>query len=277
MTPLYHDARMLGRSSSFVRRLASHAWGLGLGIWLLATLGFVGWLVQPAGETELGNFSTSLAGRTRNQRHNARLAAAALDGVVIPPGGEFSFNRTVGPWTRDKGYKRAPVSYGGEMVITWGGGVCQVSSTLYNAALLAGLTVLERDHHLWAPLYVPPGRDAAVAYGIADLRLRNPSSAPVRLETQIQGETLLCRFVSRARPEFQYRILTEFREKIPAPPVVRFDRNLPAGRQVRRTPGRPGCSVRTYRLTLSQGRVIAKAWLSDDEYKAMSAQVRVGE
>jgi vancomycin resistance protein YoaR len=237
----------------------------------------VGWLARPAGEAELANFSTSLAGRTRNQRHNARLAAAALDGVVLPPGGEFSFNRTVGPWTRDKGYKRAPVSYGGEMVITWGGGVCQVSSTLYNAALLAGLTVRERDHHVWAPLYVPPGRDAAVAYGIADLRLRNPYAAPVRLEARVQGETLLCRLVSRARPGVHYRVVTELRETIPAPPLVRFDRDLPTGRQVRRTPGRPGCSVRTYRLTLQKGRVIEKELLSDDEYKAMSPRVRVGE
>jgi len=250
---------------------------LSLGFWLLATVGLGGWLVRPAGEAELANFSTSLAGRTRNQRHNARLAAAALDGVVLPPGGEFSFNRTVGPWTRDKGYKRAPVSYGGEMVITWGGGVCQVSSTLYNAALLAGLTVVERDHHRWAPLYVPPGRDAAVAYGLADLRLRNPYPAPVRLEARVRGDVLLCRFLSRSRPRFQYRILTELREKIPAPPLVRFDRDLPAGRQVRRTPGRPGGVVRTYRLTLYRGRVIEKEWLSDDEYRAMSAQVRVGE
>lgn len=256
--------------------LASHGWLLGLGIWLLATLGLVGWLVQPAGEVELANFSTSLAGRTRNQRHNARLAAAALDGVILPPGGEFSFNRAVGPWTRDKGYKRAPVSYGGEMVISWGGGVCQVSSTLYNAALLAGLTVLERDHHRWAPLYVPPGRDAAVAYGLADLRLRNPYPDPVRLEARVHGDTLLCRFLSRTRLRVRYRILTELREKVPAPPLVRFDRHLPRGRQVRRAPGRLGCVVRTYRLILQGDRVIDKEWLSDDEYQAMSAQVQVG-
>lgn len=254
----------------------THLWLLALFLWVVAALGFVGWLARPPEERELANFATSLAGRTRNQRHNARLAARALDGVVIPPGGEFSFNRTVGPWTRDRGYKRAPVSFGGEMVITWGGGVCQVSSTLYNAALLAGMTILERDHHVWAPLYVPAGRDAAVALGLADLRFVNPYPEPVRLHAEVRGETLLCRFTSKARPEAEFQVVTEIKERLPSPPLVRYDQDLPAGRRVRHASARPGCTVRTYRLTLRQGRVVEKELLSEDEYKAMSAQVRVG-
>jgi len=254
----------------------SRLWLLSALFWAVVALGFVGWLARPPEERELANFATSLRGRTPGQRHNARLAARALDGIIIPPGGEFSFNQAVGPWTRDRGYKRAPVSFGGEMVITWGGGVCQVSSTLYNAALLAGMKILERDHHTWAPLYVPPGRDAAVARGIADLRFANPYSEPVRLEVEVRGETLICRLYSRAQPTVEFRLVTEIKEVFPSSPLVRYDQDLPAGRRVRYAAGRLGCTVRTYRLILHNGRVVGQELLSDDEYKSLSPQVRVG-
>src|SRR5687768_10708784 len=107
-------------------------------------------------EFELSHFVTVMRGRTPNQAHNAALAARSIDGVWIKPGETFSFNKVVGSWSSDTGYKRAPVSYDGELVPAWGGGVCQTSSTLYNAALLAGLTVTERHRHRWLAKYVAP-------------------------------------------------------------------------------------------------------------------------
>jgi vancomycin resistance protein YoaR len=124
--------------------------------------------------TPLVEFATSLEGRTPGQRHNATLAAKRIHGATLAPDTEWSFNQTIGQWVRSEGYVRAPVSYGGVLVPAWGGGVCQTSTTLYNAALLAGLEVLERHPHTIAPSYIAPGRDAAVAQGIADLKLRNP-------------------------------------------------------------------------------------------------------
>ena len=109
----------------------------------------------------LGQYTTTLRGRTESQRYNAERAARALDGRVIKPGDALSYNEIVGPWTADAGYKRAPVSYDGELLSAWGGGVCQTSTTLYNAALLAGLEIVERHRHAWPPKYIAPGRDAA--------------------------------------------------------------------------------------------------------------------
>ncbi|MBC7807279.1 MAG: VanW family protein, partial [Akkermansiaceae bacterium] len=95
----------------------------------------------PPPETSLSAFATRLEGRSRAQRHNAELAAQSLDGRVIAPGATFSFNQVVRGWSVDRGYVRAPVSFDGELVPAFGGGVCQASTTLYNAALLSGLGI----------------------------------------------------------------------------------------------------------------------------------------
>src|SRR5690349_13198224 len=135
---------------------------------LLLLLGLCGTLLAqlmatPSPQVEIAGYATSLQGRTHGQRHNAELAAAALDGKTIAPGAVFSFNQTVKSWSLDEGYVKAPVSFDGELVRAYGGGVCQTSTTLYNAALLAGLPILERHPHVFRPQYITPGRDAAVA------------------------------------------------------------------------------------------------------------------
>ncbi len=162
---------------------------------LLGLLGFggafAGWLAQTAPqERVLAAFSTSLKGRTRGQKHNARLAARSLDNRVIAPRGVFSFNQTVKSWSVDGGYSKALVSYDGELVRAYGGGVCQASTTLYNAALLAGLPILERHPHVFVPGYIAPGRDAAVAYPGIDLRFQNSSAHPLRIRARVRGDRL---------------------------------------------------------------------------------------
>ena len=113
-------------------------------------------------EKTLSSYVTTFAGRLTDQSHNAALAARKLDGVIVLPGEVLSFNESVGTWSRDQGYRKAPVSFSGTLVNTWGGGVCQTSTTLYNACLLVGMEVVERHHHQFAANYVPPGRDASV-------------------------------------------------------------------------------------------------------------------
>jgi len=148
--------------------------------------------------------------------HNLQLAAEAIDGVILNPGELFSFNDVVGPWSYDKGYKKAPVSYTGLMVPAWGGGVCQVSSTLYNAALLAGLEIVERGPHYWGPNYIAPGRDAAVAYGELDLKFRNNLPKSLRIRARVRGEKLLVEICSRYKPPYSVEIISE--EKAITPP-----------------------------------------------------------
>ena len=139
---------------------------------------------------KLAGYSTSLHGRSRNQKRNALLAARSIDGRTIPAGGVFSFNQTVRSWSVDEGYVKALVSFDGELVRAYGGGVCQTSTTLYNAALLAGLPVLERHPHVFVPHYIVPGRDAAVAFPGVDLRFKNSNPWPIKIHALVRGERL---------------------------------------------------------------------------------------
>lgn len=166
-----------------------------------AALACLGAAFFAQGHTEptrsVSSFVTPLDGRSSAQRHNAELCAKKLDGTVVPAGGTFSFNKTVGPWSRDQGFRRAPVSYGGQLIDAWGGGVCQTSTTLYNAALLAGFEIKARHSHNYAPGYVSPGRDAAVAYPNIDLEFVNTLDVPVVVKVVVKGNQLRASIIGR--------------------------------------------------------------------------------
>lgn len=235
-----------------------------------ACLGLAGWAaLRREPEAVLARYVTHLEGRTPNQAHNAVLAARALHGRWIRPGKTLSFNRVVGPWSSDSGYRRAPVSFDGELVPSWGGGVCQTSTTLYNAALLAGLEVVERHRHRWVARYAPAGQDAAVAYSSVDLRLRNPHPWPVRVESDTRGPLLELRIVGRQPLPARYAVRRRVESRTEPGSVVQPWRpGMPARRL--RNPGRAGCRVLTYRVTLREGRETARELLSDDSYPAMN-------
>jgi vancomycin resistance protein VanW len=220
----------------------------------------------PSEEKVIAAFSTSLRGRAHSQVHNVRLALAALDGAVIRPGAEFSFNRTVGPWTVDRGYRRAPVSFSGEMVLDWGGGVCQASTTLYNAALLAGLPILERHRHHWPASYVPPGQDAAVAYPGVDLRFRNSLASPIRVSARIVGESVRVRLCSRARPP----AVQIARDVLAVEPAM-VTRLISDGTRRGPARGKPGCEVAVYRIFL--GGNSRRELVSRDTYPPLNRVV----
>lgn len=136
----------------------------------------------------LGSYTTRFYPGDRGD--NIGLAASHLQGVLLRSGSTLSFNTIVGPRTHDAGYKNAGVIVYGEHAIDVGGGVCQVSSTLYNAILLAGLTPVERTGHFASSTYVPAGRDATVADGLIDFVFRNPLPHPVYLTVANSGSSL---------------------------------------------------------------------------------------
>lgn len=171
--------------------MKSIRWVIPAAVFMLGAAALSGLAASSPPDKTVSEFRTSLAGRSANQRHNAALAAKTLNGKIINPGESFSFNKTFGGWTRDRGYRRAPVSYDGVLIDAWGGGVCQTSSTLYNAALLAGLPIESRHAHHFAPGYVSPGRDAAVAYPSVDLQFKNPYKERLVVEARISGDSLI--------------------------------------------------------------------------------------
>ncbi|MEQ1821871.1 MAG: VanW family protein [Fimbriimonadaceae bacterium] len=220
---------------------------------------------QPPREVVIGGYMTSLQGRTDNQRHNAYLALLKLNGRVVKPGEVFSFNDTVGSWSRDKGYRRAPVSYNGTLVDAWGGGVCQASTTVYNASLLSGLEIVRRFPHVFAPSYCPPGRDAAVAFGGIDLKVRNPFSYPVKLKGVVQGDNLTVSWVADGRttlptrPTISSQVMNFER---PGHVVVNHGETTNVARI--RNGGKPGWEVITYRIWPER-----REFISQDTYPVM--------
>ncbi|HXH62296.1 MAG TPA: VanW family protein [Fimbriimonadaceae bacterium] len=209
----------------------------------------------------LSRYVTPLGERMENQRHNAILCLKELDGTVIAPGAEFSFNKAVGSWSRDKGYRRAPVSFGGMLVDSWGGGVCQTSSTLYNTALLAGMEIEERHRHHYAPTYIAPGRDAAVAFPNIDLRFRNPYDFPVTIVGKVTPTGIQIDLVGDGGPVKPVEIVQRV-----AGITQPADLVIGSGRFGRvRNPGHAGYSVQTYRIMDGQ-----KELLSNDDYPVMN-------
>lgn len=223
------------------------------GVGALALLGAVFMTKQPLGEPCLAKYSTDLKSRTRNQRHNAVLAAQFLDGSVIGPGETLSFNKAVGSWSRDVGYRKAPVSYNGQLIPSWGGGVCQTSTTLYNAALLAGLQIVERSPHRFATGYCPPGRDAAVAFGGIDLKLKNPYEFPVRISTRTEHGALSVALYG-LRSVAKQKVFTEIRD-LTAPATFVANRERSRGHV--RNSGKAGYEVATYRTTSGKRELIS--------------------
>jgi len=138
----------------------------------------------------LGSYTTDLRPRNAQQRHNIALAAAALADVPIRPGEELSFNAVVGPRTPERGYQAADAITMGGLEPVDGGGICQVSSTVYNAALLAGLRLTQRTPHTQRVSSVPTGRDATVDYGRVDLRFVNVFDEAVFLRCWVEGDRL---------------------------------------------------------------------------------------
>lgn len=167
--------------------------------------------------TELAHFSTGFRTGERDRAHNIRLAASAIDGVILLPGDVFSYNRVVGRRTRDRGYRMAPQIVDGELVPGVGGGVCQVSTTLYNAVLLADLEIVERRHHQIPVRYVPSGRDATVADGYLDLRFRNRLGRPVALAMTTEGSRLVARVIGAPEYRRQVTLLRQGIRTVPPP------------------------------------------------------------
>jgi vancomycin resistance protein VanW len=238
---------------------------------------FVRLAAAPSPEVEIGGYATSLYGRTSSQRHNARLAAEELNGTIIPPGAVFSYNATVKSWSVDRGYVKAPVSYDGELIRAFGGGVCQTSTTLYNAALLAGLPILERHSHTFAAHYAPPGQDAAVAHPGIDLRFRNPYAWPVRIRALAKNGRIEVRLYGAAKPKQEAQVVTKVLSSTEPARLTRMVNSGDGGRGFVRSPGAAGGRVVAYRIFSENGAEVWRERLSDDTYQAMDRVLQLDE
>ena len=135
----------------------------------------------------LSSYSTKYAASNRDRTTNLILAANKINGTVLMPGETFSYNKVVGARTIAAGYKEAPIYVNGEVVDGLGGGICQITSTLYNAVVYANLKVTERSNHQFVPSYVTASRDATVVYGAIDFQFKNNRNYPIKIVCSVSG------------------------------------------------------------------------------------------
>ena len=137
----------------------------------------------------LSTYSTKYSTRDRDRTTNLMLAANKINGLVLMPGETFSYNKTVGERTIAAGYRKAPIYVSGEVVNDVGGGICQVTTTLYNAVVYANLEIVERTNHQFVPSYAPASRDATVVYGAIDFKFKNNRNYPIKLVCSVSNGT----------------------------------------------------------------------------------------
>ena len=135
----------------------------------------------------LSSYSTKYSTRDRDRTTNLQLAANKINGTVLMPGETFSYNKVVGERTIAAGYKEAPIYVSGEVIDGLGGGICQITSTLYNAVVYANLEVTQRSNHQFVPSYVTASRDATVVYGSIDFQFKNNRNYPIKINCSVSG------------------------------------------------------------------------------------------
>lgn len=138
----------------------------------------------------LAAFQTVIHDSAESRLHNINLCIKAINGVTLAPGEVFSFNSTVGERSGERGYQKAKVLIDGEYVDDYGGGVCQVSTTIYNASLIAGLETIEHHTHDKPVNYVAEGKDAAVNYDSLDLKIKNNTNSSIKIEVSTNNSKI---------------------------------------------------------------------------------------
>ncbi|MEL7566396.1 MAG: VanW family protein [Dehalobacterium sp.] len=210
-----------------------------------------------------------------DRSENIKVALMALNHVLVMPQEVFSFNEVVGPRTTEAGYKESLVIENNEFTPGIGGGVCQVSTTLYNAILLASLPIVERQPHSLPISYVKPGMDATVSFGWADLKFINDRQKPILLHTEYQkGKIKVLVFATKG--EFpEVKLSSKIIEYLEADEEIIKDPTLAPGQTLVEEKGQRGMIVEVYRETVSEGKVISSELISRDKYQPQKAVIRV--
>lgn len=225
----------------------------------------------------IGEFSTSFAGSSPGRVHNIRLSAESFKGMLIMPGQTVSYNKTTGPRQASYGYQEAPVIFEGELTPGMGGGVCQTSTTLYNALLLADLKIVERSPHSIPPAYVPRGTDAAVATGYLDLVFRNDFDYPVMIDSKVEGTKVYFKvYGDKDNRDYEIRISTSSLATIPYRVHENLDETLEPGKREMVQEGRTGYRVNTFKSKVKDGKIISTEQISHDYYRERDFIYKVG-
>ena len=226
-------------------------------------------------------FSTNYKSSIKERKDNIALATSSINNTFVDVGAEFSFNKTVGKRTEKRGYKSAKIIFNGEFIDGVGGGVCQVSTTLYNAVVLAGLKVTEYHPHSLKVSYVLPSFDAMVNSNTADLRFVNTTDNPIIIKATADGEKLVVKIIGEKNDYSIERVSVE-KEEIPfLEDKILYDERqeyptLYEGERKYIVYPKKGLKSAGYLIIRKNGKVIKKVKLREDKYGAIRGVIIVG-
>lgn len=224
-------------------------------------------LPQEAFPDELATYSTTYASSNYNRSQNIAIAARTVNGTVLMPGETFSYNETLGQRTTAKGYREAGAYVNGQVSSEVGGGICQVSSTLYNAALLSNLEIVTRTNHSFEPSYVPAGQDATVSWRSPDFQFKNNREYPIRLvATAGSGRITFTIYGVKSPDDYEVKIQSSKTGSIPFSTTYENDPSLPVGTTKVKQSGSNGCRSVTYKILYKDGQEVSRTLINSDTY-----------
>lgn len=229
------------------------------------------------GMGELSSFTTWYDPGLIGRSHNVVLATRAIHNTMVKPQEVFSFNQHVGPRSAERGYRDAMVIVGNKFEEGLGGGICQVSSTLYNACLLAGLKIVERHNHNLAVAYVPLGQDATVAYGLQDFRFQNNLGDPIYLWAQAHNGRLTMKIYGNLKYKQKIKVSYVVDQVIDFNEIRETKDDMEPGTTKVEQNGSPGYIVRSFRTFYNNdGSVARSEQLARDYYRPLHKLIYEG-
>lgn len=225
----------------------------------------------------LGTYTTLYDASNENRDNNVNLASEKINGTIIYPGETFSYNQIVGKRTIEAGYKEAGAYAGGKVVQEIGGGICQVSSTLYNAVLYANLEVVERYNHYFETSYVDPGRDATVSWESLDFQFKNNRDYAIKIEAKARNG--VCEITIKGiKQDNDYEVVIQPQVTSIIKKTERYenDSSLEEGVTEVEQEGHDGCTSETHKILMQNGVTVSDEIISQDYYHALEKIIRKG-
>lgn len=228
-------------------------------------------------DKSLGEFSTTFNEGDSNRSDNIRTACSRIDGRILMPGEVFSMNEGLGPRTEENGYKEAPIILKEELVPGTGGGVCQVTTTLYGAVLRAMLEVVERNRHSMLLAYIQPGQDATISGSTLDFKFRNSTAYTIYINAKVYGNRLFIALLGKDDGKNRkVNIITEILEEYEPVEEQIADPFLKPGENIVEKEAKKGLKARVYREIYYNKKLIDRQFISEDVYKPITGTVRMG-
>lgn len=225
----------------------------------------------------VSSFSTDFGNSPEGRITNIQIATNTLNGILLMPGDTFSFNKFIGNTTTEKGYKEAPIIINNKLETGIGGGLCQVSTTLYNAIIRTNIKSIERVNHSIAPAYIEPGFDATVSNKNVDYKFKNTLPYPIYIEGYTNdGKITFNVHSNTSLNKVKYNLVNEIYEKTAPKKVEEADPTLPKGTIKKVQSAKPGCKVKVYLVRYENNKEVSRELISTDLYKPSDEIIKIG-